>query len=540
MPATSTPPPDGGTPAPAPPAPAPSSGGGGGGGGGRRAGAVTKTDEVLWREMNEYLWEKHAPICRQWFADLQLHRLEQGLLEIRTGTAIQRNYLQKRCLEPFTEAAQQTSGQLIAVRFVHGPPREVAPEPAPAPAPGSAPGVEEQPVAEEAAPAEPPAPRTSTDDLRKLAAERSSAAREAEEAVFAGATPPEALSGGAELDDGLILSPDHTFDQYVTGPNNELAFALCQSVAEAPATAYNPLFIHGGVGLGKTHLLQAVCLRILDRQPDYKIVYVSCERFTNQFLECVRNGRWGEFRLHYREADMLVIDDIHFLAEKERSQEEFFHTFNELHGQKKQIVLSSDAAPTEIPGLTERLISRFNWGVVAPVGTPSFETRIAILEAKAELRGLSVPRPVVEYMARRIDTNARELEGAITTLQAHAQLAKRPIDLELARRAMGDPNVVTSGRVTLGRIVDVVCKFYSVKLSELQSKRRHKSIAEPRQVCMFIARQRTDLSLEDIGGHFGGRDHTTVMHSVQKITRKVKEDEVFAAQILKMTEDSQA
>ena len=480
---------------------------------------------MLWREMTSYLWDKHASICRQWFGDLQLHRLEQGLLEIRTGTAIQRNYLQNRCLEPFTEAAQQTTGQLIAVRFVHGPPREPEPEPEP-PA--------------EAAPPAPPKPRTSTDDIRKLAAQRSVAAREAEEAVFAASPPPEDLGGGAELDDGLILSPDHTFDQYVTGPNNELALALCQSVAEAPATAYNPLFIHGGVGLGKTHLLQAICLDILDRDPGFKIVYVSCEKFANQFLECVRRGRWSEFRLHYREADMLVIDDVHFLSEKERSQEEFFHTFNELHGQRKQIVLSSDAAPADIPGLTERLVSRFNWGVVAPVGAPSYETRIAILESKAELRGLEVPRPVVEYMARRIDTNARELEGAITTLQAHAQLAKRPIDLELARRAMGDPNVVTSGRVTLGRIVDVVCKFYSVKQSELQSKRRHKSIAEPRQVCMFIARQRTDLSLEDIGGHFGGRDHTTVMHSVQKITKKVADDEVFAAQILQMTEDSQA
>ncbi|MBB6441838.1 chromosomal replication initiator protein DnaA [Phycisphaera mikurensis] len=496
-----------------------------------RSGAAARSDATLWREMNEYLWDKHAPICRQWFSDLHLHRLEQGLLEIRTGTAIQRNYLQNRCLEPFTEAAQQTTGQLIAVRFVHGPPRTIEPEPEPEPTP--------QPAVEPAV-VSLPLPRTSTDDVRKLAAERSAAAREAEEAAFAGGPTPEQLGGGAELDDGLILSPDHTFDQFVAGPNNELALALCQSVAEAPATAYNPLFIHGGVGLGKTHLLQAICLQILEARPAFKIVFVSCEKFTNQFLECVRNGRWAQFRLHYREADMLVIDDVHFLAEKERSQEEFFHTFNELHGQKKQIVLSSDAAPSEIPGLTDRLISRFNWGVVAPVGAPSYETRIAILEAKAELRGLGVPRTVLEYMARRIDTNARELEGAITTLQAHAHVAKRPIDLELARRAMGDPNVVTSGRVTLGRIVDVVCKFYSVKQSELQSKRRHKSIAEPRQVCMFIARQRTDLSLEDIGGHFGGRDHTTVMHSVQKITKKVAEDEVFAAQILKMTEDSQA
>lgn len=496
----------------------------------RRALHEARSDAVLWREMNEYLWDKHTGICRQWFSDLHLHRLEQGLLEIRTGTTIQRNYLQSRCLEPFTEAAQQTTGQLIAVRFVHGPPREVEAEPEPQPEP--------EPV--EPAVVTLPLPRTSTDDIRKLAAERSAAARAAEEAAFASGPQPEELSGGAELDDGLILSPDHTFDQYVTGPNNELALALCQSVAEAPATVYNPLFIHGGVGLGKTHLLQAICLEIFNRQPDYKIVYVSCEKFTNQFLECVRNGRWSQFRLHYREADMLVIDDVHFLSEKERSQEEFFHTFNELHGQKKQIVLSSDAAPADIPGLTDRLVSRFNWGVVVPVGAPSYETRIAILESKAELRGLEVPRPVVEYMARRIDTNARELEGAITTLQAHAHLAKRPIDLELARRAMGDPNVVTSGRVTLGRIVDVVCKFYSVKQSELQSKRRHKSIAEPRQVCMYIARQRTDLSLEDIGGHFGGRDHTTVMHSVQKITKKVADDEVFAAQILKMTEDSQA
>ncbi len=436
---------------------------------------MPKLDSALWRDMMVYLRDKHGPICRQWFETLAPERLDAGLLEIRTETKVHQTYLQGCCLDPFNEAAQQVTGQLVAVRFLNGEATENTHGPS---------------------------------------------------------------DTALELD--LILSPDFTFEHFIQGPNNELAFALAQAVADRPAKAYNPLFIHGGVGLGKTHLLQAICLRILEADPSYKIVYVSCEKFTNQFLQCARGGDYSDFRHHYREADMLVVDDIHFLSDKERSQEEFFHTFNELHQQQKQIVLSSDAAPNEIPGLTERLASRFGSGVVAQVNRPSYETRVAIIQAKAALRGVTIPGPVTDYLARKIDTNARVLEGAVHTVEAHAKHLKKKLTVDLARQALGDPGVAPSGRVTLQRIIDVVTDFYSVKTAELQSRRRHKSIAEPRQVCMYLARQRTELSLEEIGAHFGGRDHTTVMHSVQKVQGRVAVEEPFAAQVEQMDQRVEA
>ncbi len=448
---------------------------------------MPKLDPALWRDMMGYLRDKHAPICRQWFEALEPERLDGGLLQVRTQSKVHQTYLQKSCLEPFTEAAQQVTGQLVAVRFLNGD-------------------------------------ATTVDDAEHELAKHTG----------------ESLAGGATLDDELVLSPDFTFEHFIQGPNNELAFALAQAVADRPAKAYNPLFIHGGVGLGKTHLLQAICLAILGRDPGFKIVYVSCEKFTNQFLECVRGGGLNDFRHHYRDADMLVVDDIHFLSEKERSQEEFFHTFNELHQQQKQIVLSSDAPPDDIPGLTDRLVSRFNWGVVAQVNRPSYETRVAIIRAKAALRGVTIPEEVTEYLARKVDSNARVLEGAVHTVEAHAKMLKKELTVALARAALGDPGVAPSGRVTLQRIIDVVTDFYNVKTAELQSRRRHKSIAEPRQVCMYLARQRTDLSLEEIGGHFGGRDHTTVMHSVQKIESRVAVEPQFSAQVEQMNQQVEA
>ncbi len=445
---------------------------------------MPRLDDALWRDIMGYLRAKHGPICRQWFEQLEPDKFDGGLLDIRTETAVQQAYLQSRCREQFKEAAQQSTGKLVTVRFVHGD------EPGP-----------------EATPAE-----------------RNGDSR----------------AGATVLSDDLVLQPDYSFEQFIEGPNNELAFALAQAVADRPAKAYNPLFIHGGVGLGKTHLLQAICLRILDGNPAFNIVYVSCEKFTNQFLECVRGGDFAAFRHHYRDADMLVVDDIHFLSEKERSQEEFFHTFNELHQQSKQIVLSSDAPPGEIPGLTDRLVSRFNWGVIAQVNKPSYETRVAIVRAKAALQGLEVPDEVAAYLAKRFEHNVRELEGAICTVSAHADFLGQPMTAALARKAMGDPGVEPSGRVTLQRIIDVVTDFYNVKTAELQSRRRHKSITEPRQVCMFLARQKTNLSLEEIGGHFGGRDHTTVMHSVQKIEGKVEEEPSFRAQVEQMEQRVEA
>jgi len=453
---------------------------------------MSKFDTKLWHRVLDVLKQRHSSICRQWFYDdLEPGALDSGLFEIHTKNSIQQNYLQKKCLEPFTEAAQEVTSQLVAVRFVCEPNTNTS-------------GAGEPDVADFEAGVPSPTTSQAVPTIRPKAA-------------------PLDLDG-----ESMVLSPDYSFDNFISGPNNQLAYAAAVAVANQPGTAYNPLFIHGGVGLGKTHLLQAICQSILSNNPATQILYVSCDAFMNQFIQCVQSGQMNEFRHRYRDIDLLVIDDIHFLANRERSQEEFFHTFNELYQSNRQIVLSSDAAPHEIPNLEERLVSRFSWGLVSPVSKPDYETRVAIVNAKCKLRGLEVPLDVIEFVARKIDSNARELEGAITTLQGHASLMKRPLDMRLAREAMGEPEPApVANRATLQHIVDAVTEFYNVKLSDLQSRRRTKSITEPRQICMWLARRRTRFSLEEIGGYFGGRDHTTVMHSIDVVGNRIKQEASF-------------
>ena len=346
----------------------------------------------------------------------------------------------------------------------------------------------------------------------------------------------DAGSGGIfnETDQPMILNPDYAFENFVTGPCNRLAHAASTAVGEQPGKAYNPLFIHGDVGLGKTHLLQAICQKILDRQPDARIVYLTCDSFINQFINAVTNNEMNQFRQRYRQVDMLVIDDIHFLGGdtmKTRTQEEFFHTFNTLYQGHRQIVLSADCPPSEIPELEERLVSRFNWGLVARIDKPCYETRMAILQKKAQMRGVNMPDDVLCYVASKIDSNTRELEGAVTKIQGLASLHEGKVDLELAKAAFGETATPDQRRVTFQQIFDVVTKYYNVRLSDLQSKKRHKSIAFPRQVCMYLARKYTRYSLEEIGGHFGGRDHTTVLHAVRTVNEDMKEDGEIANQI---------
>lgn len=345
--------------------------------------------------------------------------------------------------------------------------------------------------------------------------------------VNAGAT----LARIGDSYDEVILSPDYVFENFVQGPCNRLAYAASVAVAEKPGRAYNPLFVHGGCGLGKTHLLQATCQDILRRSPESRILYLSCDTFINHFIDCVQDGEVSEFRHRYRHVDVLVIDDIHFLTRRERTQEEFFHTFNTLFQSGKQIILSSDAPPNEIPDLEDRLVSRFNSGLVARVDKPCFETRIAILAKKAKLRGISLPDDVIQYIARRVESNTRELEGAITKIQGYAMLNAGKYDMDVARAALGDIIPASERVISIQQIIDAVIRFYSVRLSDLQSKKRHKSIALPRQVCMYIARSRTRYSLEEIGGYFGGRDHTTVLHAIRTITDYRNTDAQFAAQL---------
>ena len=503
---------------------------------------MKRVDPTLWRDMMKYLRRHHSGVCRQWFEELDAVELKGGLLRVATATPIQQNYLQNKCRDPFNEAARAVTGRLVSVRFEHEnqigdrkPEAEADPEASVEHAPTH--DRDRSPASVDPAPrdgSEPPAHEsTATDPAPRTEPPDEAAPRLNGTAVPPPATRPAVSVAGDHLEeDQMILSPDYSFDNFITGPNNQLAYAASVAVANQPGVAYNPLFIHGGVGLGKTHLLQAICQKILNHQPHTHILYVSCDAFMNQFIACVQSGQMNQFRHRYRYVDMLVIDDIHFLGSRERTQEEFFHTFNELFQQKKQIVLSSDAAPHEIPHLEDRLVSRFQWGLVAPVTQPHYETRVAILRAKAKLRGMEVPDDVVSLIASTVESNARELEGAITTLQAHAALTDASIDMELARRVLGEPAAQPrSNQVTLQRIIELVTRFYGVKLSDLQSRRRHKSVTEPRQVCMWLARKWTRFSLEEIGGYFGGRDHTTVMHSIKAVDERISAEPAVADEV---------
>jgi chromosomal replication initiator protein len=338
-----------------------------------------------------------------------------------------------------------------------------------------------------------------------------------------------------EPEEQVRLNPNYTFENLVVAENNRLAHAACVAVCEAPGQAYNPLFLHGTVGLGKSHLLQATCHRLLDRRRDAKILYLSCESFVNQFIAAVERGDLERFRYHYRHIDVLVIDDIHFLADKERTQEEFFHTFNTLYQSQKQVILSSDSAPQEIPHLEERLVSRFKWGLVARLDRPDFETRVAILGKKARQQGLELPDDILRYIAQTHDNNIRELEGAVTRVAAECRFAGAQLTVDMVRGLLADTAPKSAREITVTEIIDAVVARYSVRVSELQSKKRSRSVALPRQVAMYLARRLTDLSLEEIGGYFGGRDHTTVLHAERKIAQDLAADEDIKATIAALT-----
>ncbi|WP_124726253.1 chromosomal replication initiator protein DnaA [Staphylospora marina] len=321
------------------------------------------------------------------------------------------------------------------------------------------------------------------------------------------------------------LNPRYTFDTFVIGANNRFAHAASLAVAEAPAKAYNPLFIYGGVGLGKTHLMHAIGHYVLGHSPTSRVVYISSEKFTNEFINAIRDNKTIQFRNKYRNVDILLIDDIQFLAGKEQTQEEFFHTFNALHEANKQIIISSDRPPKEIPTLEDRLRSRFEWGLITDVQPPDLETRIAILRKKAIADNLDVPGEVLAYIADRVDTNIRELEGALIRVVAYSALMNRPVSPELAAEALKD--IMPRSRPKVVSIQDIqqeVSNYYRLRIEDLKSKKRTKSVALPRQIAMYLCRELTDHSLPKIGEDFGGRDHTTVIHAHEKISRMVKQD----------------
>lgn len=322
-----------------------------------------------------------------------------------------------------------------------------------------------------------------------------------------------------------MLNSKNTFETFVIGSGNRFAHAASLAVAEAPAKAYNPLFIYGGVGLGKTHLLHAIGHYVMEHNPNARVVYLSSEKFTNEFINSIRDNKTVEFRNKYRSVDVLLIDDIQFLAGKEQTQEEFFHTFNALHEDYKQIVISSDRPPKEIPTLEDRLRSRFEWGLITDITPPDLETRIAILRKKAKAEGLDIPNEVMIYIANQIDTNIRELEGALIRVIAYSSLINEDINVDLAADALKDIIATAKPKtITIQDIQVAVGQEYHLKLEDFSAKKRTKSIAFPRQIAMYLARELTDYSLPKIGEEFGGRDHTTVIHAHEKITKQLASD----------------
>ncbi len=328
------------------------------------------------------------------------------------------------------------------------------------------------------------------------------------------------------------LNPKYTFDSFVIGNSNRFAHAASLAVAEAPAQAYNPLFIYGGVGLGKTHLMHAIGHYILNQTSESKVVYVSSEKFTNELINSIRDDRNNEFRNKYRNVDVLLIDDIQFIAGKESTQEEFFHTFNALHEANKQIIISSDRPPKEIPTLEDRLRSRFEWGLIADIQPPDLETRIAILKKKAKVENINISNDVMLYIATKIQSNIRELEGALIRVVAYSSLTNKEVTVELAEEALKD--IISDNKpreITPDLIKEIIGKEYNIKMEDFTSKKRTRAIAYPRQIAMYLTRELTDLSLPKIGEEFGGRDHTTVLHAHDKITEDIKDSERFKNKI---------
>jgi chromosomal replication initiator protein len=326
---------------------------------------------------------------------------------------------------------------------------------------------------------------------------------------------------------GIYLNPKYTFENFVTGPSNQFAQAAAKAVAGTPGKAYNPLFIYGGVGLGKTHLITAIGNAVIDKSTDMSIIFVSAEQFTNEVVSAIRHEKMGELKEKYRNVDLLLLDDIHFIANKTQTQEEFFHTFNAIYEKQKQIVISSDRPPKEIGAVTDRLRSRFSMGLIADIQPPELETKVAILQRKAAFEKIPIPEEVAYYLASKVKSNIRELEGCLIRLGAQASLTGRPVNVEMAKNILQDLIEEDEKPVTTDHIQRIVCEHFALKLSDMKAKKRTKEVALPRQVAMYLSKQLTSLSLNDIGKNFGGKDHATVIYACKQVEERKAKDEVF-------------
>ncbi|NJP38848.1 chromosomal replication initiator protein DnaA [Alkalicoccus luteus] len=439
----------------------------------------------LWKQALAKIEEKVSkPSFDTWFKDTAADAIDQSsnMITIIAPNEFARDWLENRYFTIITETLQELTGAELEARFVL--PKEEIAEPEPDLA------------------KKPPAPPADNGD-----------------------NPPKHM-----------LNPKYTFDTFVIGSGNRFAHAASLAVAEAPAKAYNPLFIYGGVGLGKTHLMHAIGHYVIDHNPNAKVVYLSSEKFTNEFINSIRDNKAVHFRNKYRNVDVLLIDDIQFLAGKEQTQEEFFHTFNSLHEERKQIVISSDRPPKEIPTLEDRLRSRFEWGLITDITPPDLETRIAILRKKAKAENLDIPNEVMLYIANQIDTNIRELEGALIRVVAYSSLINQDMNADLAAVALKDiiPNT-KSREITIEDVQSSVAAAYGVRVEDMKAKKRTKTVAYPRQIAMYLSRELTDHSLPKIGAAFGKRDHTTVIHAHEKISKLLQEDPELQKQVEDIT-----
>lgn len=347
---------------------------------------------------------------------------------------------------------------------------------------------------------------------------------------------PVSIDPSTGVDEVAALDPKYTFDSFVVGKSNELAYAAAKRIAESGDVTFNPLFLHGGVGLGKTHLMHAIAWEVKRQQPTKRVVYISAEKFMFEFISALRFKDTHAFKQKFREVDLLMVDDVQFIANKESTQEEFFHTFNALVDNRCQVVITADRSPTDLEGIQERIISRLGWGLVADIHPTDYELRLGILQSKAEqAEGVDVPAEVLEFLARRITSNVRELEGALNRVMAYATLVGRPITMEMTRDVLQDLIRANDRKLTIDEIQRAVADYFNLRLAEMLSERRARNIARPRQIAMYLSKQLTSRSLPEIGRRFGGRDHTTVMHAVRKVEDLRRDDSQIDDDISRLT-----
>ncbi|PID58835.1 chromosomal replication initiator protein DnaA [candidate division KSB3 bacterium] len=447
--------------------------------------------KTLWENVLKHISTRMNPSSFQtWFAPTRQASFEDRLLTVAVPDKYFVNWLEEQYRDTIIEILHTLTGQALEIAFVIS---EVPLSP---------------PISREAFP-------------------------EASESTI---SQPAPSVPNVQHDEDPGLNPKYTFDTYVVGGSNQFAHAASVAVAEQPSKAYNPLFIYGGVGLGKTHLMHAIGHTLQDANiPGFRLYYLSSERFMNELINAIRYDTIQQFRDKYRNIDLLLIDDIQFIAGKERTQEEFFHTFNALHNAQKQIVISSDCPPKKIPTLEERLRSRFEWGLIADIQPPDFETKVAILRKKAETEGIELSNEVAMYIATKIKSNIRALEGCLTKIAAHSKFAKQPITMDLARKVLDDildsTESATAKNITVELIQEIVAGHYKIKTQDMKTSTRLRTIAFPRQVAMYLSRKLTTLSLPSVGKHFGGKDHTTIMYACQKIEALLQNDPNFQQEL---------